>query len=191
MRQQLIITISLAVILSVAICIKLIYFPRTIGHTAFYFQSTFWTCGILIAIFSLNMIWTIFTIKKGAKVHRPHAFWPNRRNTYRIIYPAFLRPRLVVEKIDGIEKRQLEFAIVDLSQEGSCFIDDGSLGRMATFSGHIRLNNGDTIAVAGTFIRKNGDHISIQFNRSVSWPILLEEQRRVLTHMKPTKSRLA
>lgn len=189
MRQQLIITISLAAILSVAICIKLIYFPRPIGHTAFYFQSTFWTCGVLITIFSLNLIWTVFTARKGGKVHRPHAFWPNRRNTFRIIYPAFLRPRLIVEKVDGIERRQLEFAIVDLSQEGSCFIDDGSLGRMATFSGRIRLNNSDTIAVAGAFIRKNGDHISIQFNRSISWPILLEEQRRVLTHMKPNRSR--
>lgn len=191
MRQQLITTIILSIVLVIAVCIKIAYFPRLHGHTAFYFQSTFWICGTVITIISLNMLWNSFTTKKGIKKHRPYAFWPNRRNTFRIIYPTFIRPVLIVDTIDGVEKRQLEFFVVDLSQEGGCFIDDGSLGEMKTFAGRIRFNNGDVISVAGEFIRRKSDHVSIRFIHAISWPTLLEEQRRVLVYMKPIPPHLS
>jgi hypothetical protein len=184
MRQQFIITIILTLILSIAIPLKLIYFPRNHGHTAFYFYSTFWICGILITIICLNMLWNIITSKKSGNSHRPYAFWPNRRETFRIIYPAFIQPTLIVEEVDGIKKRQLEFPIVDLSQEGSCFIDDGCLSNMRTFSGLIRFNNGETIRVSGELVRRKGDYVSVQFSHSIGWSILLEEQRRLLVNMK-------
>lgn len=184
MRQQFIITIILTLILGIAIFLKLIYFPRIHGHMVFYFYSTFWICGILITIICFNMLWTIISSKKGGNKHRPYAFWPNRRETFRIIYPAFIQPTLIVEEVDGTLKRQLEFPVVDLSQEGSCFIDDGCLGDMKTFSGHIRFNNGDTIRVAGELVRKKNDHVSVQFKQTIGWSVLLEEQRRLMVHMK-------
>lgn len=184
MRQQLITTIILTLILSIAIFLKLVYFPKIHGHTGFYFYSTFWICGILITIICLNMLWNLFSSKKGGNAHRPYAFWPNRRETFRIIYPAFIQPTLIVEKVDGTLKRQLEFPIVDLSQEGSCFIDDGCLGDMKTFSGHVRFNNGDSIRVAGELVRKKGNHVSVQFNQSIGWSVLLDEQRRLLAQIK-------
>lgn len=150
----------------------------------FYFYSTFWICGILITIICFNMLWNIISSKKGGNTYRPYAFWPNRRETFRIIYPAFIQPTLIVEEVDGTTKRQLEFPIVDLSQEGSCFVDDGCLGDMKTFSGHIRFNNGDAIRIAGELVRKKGDHVSVHFNQSIGWSVLLEEQRRLMVHMK-------
>jgi hypothetical protein len=191
MRQQLIVTISLSIILLISICVKLAFFPKPDGHTAYYFQSTFWICGLLITVISFNLIWNVFFSKKNAPRHRPHTFWPNRRNTFRIIYPAFIRPTLIVETIDGRHKRQLEFSIFDLSQEGSCFIDDGSLGEMNSFSGWIRFRSGEAVSISGEFIRRRGDHVSVQFRRAISWPTLLEEQRQVLVHMKPASRHLS
>lgn len=185
MRQQLITTILLAIILSVAICIKMLYYPKLYGHTAFYFHSTFWICGILITIISFNLIWHWATARKSGQKPRPYAFWPNRRKTFRIIYPAFLRPIIIIDTANDVKRRQLEFSIVDLSQEGCCFLDDGSLGEMNVFTGRVQLNNGNTITVTGRFIRRKGDHISVRFERAIGWPTLLEEQRRVLVHMKP------
>lgn len=185
MRQQLIITIFLSIVLAVAICIKLAFFPKIHGHTAFYFNSTFWICGLVITILSLNMLWNTMATHKGLKTHRPYAFWPNRRETFRIIYPAFIRPMLIVESVDGADKRQLEFSVVDLSQEGGCFIDDGCLGEMRKLSGRIRFHNGESVSVEGEFIRRKGDHVSVRFVHAISWPTLLEEQRRIMVHMKP------
>ena len=185
MRQQLIITVSLSVILSIAICLKLAYFPRINGHTAFYFHTTFWICGILITIMTYNLLWSFITSKKKGRTHRAYAFWPNRRETFRIIYPTFARPTLIVDSIDGIRKRHLEFSIVDLSQEGSCFIDDGCLGDMDRFSGSIRFNNGDAVSIDGEFVRKSGDHVSVHFKRAIHWPVLLKEQRRLMGQLKP------
>lgn len=185
MHQQFITTISLSIVLCVTLGIQLISFPKPRGYTAFCFYSVYWICGILITIFIFNMLWTIIFSRKKGRNNKSHVFWPNRRNTFRIIYPAHVRPKLIVEKIDEAERRPLEFSIVDLSQEGACFIDDGSLGDMKTFSGRIRFNNGDLLGISGHHIRTNDGNVSVKFHRTISWPTLLEEQRRVMVYSKP------
>ena len=185
MRQPLIITILLIVILFPTIVVKHLYFPVLQGQSAYYFLSVFWICGILIVVFSLNLIWRhFFSCKRNVGTDDIYVDWANRRTSFRIIYPAFIRPVLVVEEIDNDPRRQLEFPVMDLSQGGSCFIDDGSLGVMERFSGHIRFNNGDRIKVAGKLIRKIGDQVSVQFQNALDWSTLLNEQRRVLAQIK-------
>jgi hypothetical protein len=184
MRQPLIITIFLIVFLISTIVVKHLYFPVLQGQSAFYFLSVFWICGILICVFTLNLAWRYFFRPKKAGNDDIKVDWANRRNTFRIVYPAFIRPVLVVEKVDNNPRRPLEFPVMDLSQGGSCFLDDGSLGVMESFSGHIRFNNGDRINVAGKLIRKIGDQVSVQFQHAIDWSTLLNEQRRVLAQMK-------
>lgn len=186
MRQKLIVITGIVVFLILTAVIKNLYFPELHGQSAYYFLSTFWICGILIAILGLNLIWRRFISPQEPSGANTDTQWANRRTTFRIIYPAFLRPTLVVEDIDGLPKRHLEFPIVDLSQGGSSFLDDGSLGTMARFSGHIRFNSGDCARVAGNLIRKTGSQVSVQFIEAMSWSTLLNEQRRVLARMKPS-----
>ena len=184
MRQQFIVTTFLVVFLIITLAVKKLYFPELHGQSAYYFLSTYWICGILIAILGLNLIWRHLINPPKPSSVGPYVQWANRRTTFRIIYPAFLRPTLVVENVDGITQRQLEFPIVDLSQGGSSFLDDGSLGTMERFSGHIRFNSGDCVNVIGKLIRKAGTQVSVQFIEAMSWSTLLNEQRRVLARMK-------
>ncbi len=187
MRQQIILTILFATMLCVTLVIKVLFYPRLYGQNAYYFLSIFWICGVLIVIFLLNVIWNWYTGPRSNDKEHNFIVWPNRRKTFRIIYPAFIRPTMVLDTADHRPKRNLEFKVIDLSQEGSCFLDDGSLGPMEQFSGRIRFRDGDQIKVSGQFVRKNGDHVSVKFSRSLSWSTLLAEQRRVMTHMKPVK----
>ena len=187
MRQQLIITFILILVFCVALFLKVAYFPRLYGHTAYYFISIFWICGVLIVIFLLNIIWCALSGTQTATTQDPGISWPNRRKTFRIIYPAFIRPKLVMEEADNQKLRNLEFPVVDLSQEGSCFINDGSLGAMEKFFGHIRLDNGDRIKISGRFIRQKNGQVSVRFNRPIDWSTLVEEQRRVMAHLKPVR----
>jgi hypothetical protein len=184
MRHQLILTASIAVFLILTVAVKHLYFPELQGQSAYYFLSTFWICGILIAILGLNLVWRRFINPQKPSAIGVYTQWANRRTTFRIIYPAYLRPTLVVEEVDGLPRRHLEFPIVDLSQGGSSFLDDGSLGAMERFSGHIRFNSGDCSRVSGKPIRKSGTQVSIQFIEAISWSTLLSEQRRVLARMK-------
>jgi hypothetical protein len=184
MRQQFIVTASLVVFLSITIAIKNLYFAELHGQSAYYFLSAYWICGILIAILGLNLAWRCLINPRKPSSVGSYAQWANRRTTFRIIYPAFLRPTLVVENVDGLPQRQLEFPIVDLSQGGSSFLDDGSLGTMELFSGHIRFNSGDCAHVTGKLIRKSGTQVSVQFIEAMSWSTLLNEQRRLLARMK-------
>jgi hypothetical protein len=185
MRQQFIVTVLLIALLILTAALKYLYFPESHGQSAYYFLSVFWICGILIAILVLNLAWRCLASSKKSSSVDDGTQWANRRTTFRIIYPAFLRPILVVEEADGQPRRHLEFPIVDLSQGGSSFIDDGSLGPMERFSGHIRFNSGDRAHVTGRLIRKAGNHVSIQFIETMSWSMLLNEQRQVLARMRP------
>ena len=185
MRQQLIITLFLIVVLCTALFIKVTYFPKIYGHNAYYFISTFWISGTLVVVFLLNIIWQTLFGRKTDENSTSSVAWPNRRETFRIIYPSYIRPILVMQKADNQTLRNLEFPIVDLSQEGSCFLNDGSLGAIKQFSGHIRFENGEQVKVTGQFVREKDRHISVRFNRPITWSTLLAEQRRVMTHLKP------
>ena len=176
MRQQFIITVCLGTLLVIAIVLKFMFYPVVRGHTAYYFYSTFWICGLLITVFSLNMIWMRWKPKKKVDHEPSSSFWPNRRETFRIIYPMFIRPVLILDRIDGSDRRPLEFSVVDLSQEGCCFADEGCLGGMQSFSGHIRFYDGDSIAVSGAFIRKTGTNFSVRFNSAIEWSTLFRQQ---------------
>ena len=188
MRQQIIISFILAAVLSISVLIKQVYFPKLSSHSAYYFYSIFWICGVLIVIFIIHIIWRLATTDRRNPQHiKPSIIWPNRRKSYRIIYPDFVRPILVVEKADNQARRQLEYPVVDLSQEGICFIDDGSLGSADVIDGHIRFNTGERLSVTGILLRRNQNNISVQLTRSIAWPVILKEQRRLMTYLKPRK----
>jgi hypothetical protein len=184
-RHQLIITILLFIVLCAAFIIKVTYFPRLYGHNAYYFISIFWISGSLMVIFLLNMGWQLVTRKKTENHHGPTTPWPNRRETFRIIYPSYLRPMLIVESADNQKLRNLEFPIVDLSQGGCCFLNDGTLDFSEKLTGYIQLDNGNRLKVVGRLVRQADGQVSIQFHRPIEWPTLLEEQRSVMAHLKP------
>ncbi len=187
MRQQLITTIILIIVLVLTLLAKLSYFPHPSGQATYFFLSVFWICGFLIVFLVLNMLWHLFNGPKAPKEKDDVPTWPNRRKSFRIIYPSYIRPTLVVETTDKQPRRNLEFQIVDLSQEGTCFLDDGSLGPIKRFSGHIRFVHGASIRVAGKAIYSKENQISVKFNRAIEWSALLDEQRRILAQMKPAQ----
>lgn len=187
MRQQLIISFILATVFGVAFVIKRLHYPVLSGHDAYYFLSIFWICGLLVAIFAIQMIWQLATGRRRPQPKEAPVFWPNRRRTYRIIYPEFVRPILVVERADNLAKRDLEYPVVDLSQDGICFMDDGSLGSAESLHGYIRFGNGTKLAISGKLLRCKQNHIGVELTRSIDWPVILDEQRRLMDILKPQK----
>ncbi len=187
MRQQIIITLILSVVLSIAATLKLLYFQEPNRQIAYFFLTLFWICGVLIAIFVFNILWQFMHRHKPAPDNRPVLGWPNRRKSYRIIYPNYMRPTLIVDSADNQDKRQLEFPVLDLSQNGLCFIDDGSLGAIQSFSGHILFQNGEISAIKGLVVRNVKSQISVQLNQGIGWSTILKEQRHLLTQTKPAR----
>jgi hypothetical protein len=187
MRQQLIISFILAVIFGVTLVIKRHYFPVLSGHSAYYFLSIFWICGLLIVIFTIHMIWQLAARRRRPQPIKAPVLWPNRRRSYRIIYPDFACPTLVVERADDLVKRNLEYPVVDLSQEGICFTDDGSLGSAESLQGHIRFDNGNRLAFSGKLLRRQQRQISVQLESPIDWSVIMEEQRRLMAFLKPQK----
>jgi hypothetical protein len=187
MRQQFIISLILAALFGATFVIKRIFYPVLSGHNAYYFLSIFWICGLLVAIFVIHMIWQLAAGRRKPQPMETPVFWPNRRRSYRIIYSDFVRPILVVERADDQAKRNLEFLVVDLSQDGICFVDDGSLGSVESLHGHIRFDNGTKLTISGKPIRRKQNYISVELTRSIGWAVILKEQRRLMAILKPQK----
>lgn len=188
MRQQIIITVILSIALCIAVSIKLMFFPILSDHTAYYFHSIFWICGVLVVIFLLNILWHFFIGYRPPSNTRPTMGWPNRRKSYRIIYPNYMRPKLIVDTVDSHDKRQLEYPVMDLSQDGLCFIDDGSLGNFHWFTGRIHFLSGNSIQIGGHLLRNQKGQISVQLDQGIGWPTILNEQRQLLSQTKPVKA---
>jgi hypothetical protein len=167
--------------------IKRLYYPVLNSHNAYYFLSIFWICGLLIAIFIIHMMWQLATGRKKPRPMEAPTVWPNRRRSYRIIYPNFARPILVVTRVDNLEKRNLEYPVVDLSQDGICFMDDGSLGPAESVHGHIRFENGTYHTISGKLLRCKQHYISVELTYSIDWPVILNEQRQLMAIVKPQK----
>lgn len=187
MKQQFIISLILATVFGVALVIKHLYFPVLSGHNAYYFLSIFWICGILLPFFTIHMIWQLVSGRRKPQLNKAPIIWPNRRKNYRIIYPDFMRPIFVIEHADNLAKRHLEYPVVDLSQEGICFADDGSLGSAELLRGHIRFENGDKLAIVGKLLRRKANQISVQLTHTIDWSVILKEQRRLMAFLKPQK----
>jgi hypothetical protein len=187
MRQQIIITLILSVVLSIAATVKLLYFPEPKQQIAYFFLILFWICAVLIVIFMFNILWQFLHRHKPTPDIRPVMSWPNRRKSYRIIYPNYMRPTLIVDSADHQEKRQLEFPVLDLSQNGLCFIDDGSLGAIQSFSGRILFQDGEINSIKGLVIRNNKSQISVQLNQGIGWSTILKEQRQLMAQTKPAR----
>jgi hypothetical protein len=133
------------------------------------------------------MICQLATGRKRPQSPAPPVVWPNRRRSYRIIYPDFLRPMFVVERADNLTKRNLEYPVIDLSQGGICFMDDGSLGAAESLQGHILFGNGNRLAISGKLLRRNQNHFSLELTHPIGWSVILKEQRRVIAVLKPRK----
>ena len=139
---------------------------------------------MLMAIFLLNIVWQAFFASKTTKTGLSDIAWPNRRKNISNHLPKCHAAETGHGNGRQSKLRNLEFTVLDLSQEGGCFLNDGSLGAIDQFSGCIYFDSGDHVRVAGHFIRQSDNQVSVRFNRSIHWPTLLQEQRRVMSYLK-------
>lgn len=188
MRHRLITIGILGLLMATAALIKFMYYPRLTGDSAYIFLSLFWVTGLVTAILTFNAIWYQTTQSRNTTPHETIFNWPNRRKNFRVVYPADIRPLLVVEKADNQPRRHLEYRVADLSEGGISFFDDGSLGPVSSISGHLQLEQGDNLRVTGRVIRRLDQRICLQLQRSLAWRTILQEQRRILAKAKSTRA---
>ena len=167
----------MAVLLQV---VKWIFFPHVYGYTAYGFNSLILILLIAPGVLALNLLYL-----RHIKHRRPEMTGNggnrfNRRRSYRITYPSRFQPRLVIDKTGRHLRRELEFTVIDLSEDGACFNDDGSLGPADSISGCIKIGNEKSLPVSGKVVRLKGSQVCVQFFHPISWTTLLAEQRRLL-----------
>lgn len=180
MRQQLVIISALIGIAVGLQGLKLTFFPSVTGYTAYGFNSLTLVLIFVTIVLVLNLIYLRLLQHQSPMTADNESKRHNRRRSYRITYPAKCRPRLVIETTDRILRRELEFTVIDLSQDGVCFNDDGSLGVAGNLSGCIKVSNENKLSISGRVVRLKGNQVCVQFFQPISWTTLLAEQRRLL-----------
>ena len=160
---------------------KTIYFQIITNEGAFLFQFAVWLSGFIAVILGLNVLWQVFG--RGPKAAAPEVArfnWPNRRQSFRLIYPPSMRPLLIIEWAGSLPVRQMEYPVADISEGGLCFLDDGTLAVIEEFSGRLVFKHGKSISISGRIVRRDGDRISIQLHRNLTWRTILKEQRDLI-----------
>jgi hypothetical protein len=92
------------------------------------------------------------------------------RAFYRIRYPVFLRPTLLI----GAER----FVVVDVSERGLRFLATGSGPPPgAVVVARLSLLEMSPIEVEGTVVRREGGHVALVLARGVPFAVILDQQR--------------
>lgn len=181
MRRQLVAIGILCVFLMIGIWFRLNHYDSLPRETVFSIQALFWLNILLIAVLGANCCYNL-RHNSSKRTDRPSQnLWPNRRESYRVVYPKASRPTLIIKKINSPHSRELLYPIADLSENGICFIDDGSLGSPTEVQGSIRWNDGEMDRISGQIVRRFGRRVSIQLYDGFTWKRVLEEQRWILT----------
>jgi len=139
-----------------------------------------WVSGIVGIILAIRMM--VHKANDARDRHNaPTACKPrNRRQSYRIIYPKAMRPILIVETANGQQRRLLEYPVVDLSEDGIRFVDDGSLGEVDDVSGRIQFIDGAAKKISGKIVRRMDRQMCVCLQQGLAWATILDEQRRVI-----------
>lgn len=181
MRKQLI-TIAILTIVLIIAWSDLVIDSRSLSSDwAFLYWMTVATCAVVVLALSVNCLLEGRT-KPEARPGRITLL--NRRESFRVVYPEEFRPTLLVEQVDNITQRSLEFSIVDISEEGICFMDNGILGKAKSIIGRIVFKDGETTHVAFNIVRRHGKRISVRLQSPLPWATLIREQQKMLLSNK-------
>ena len=182
--RQLLFIGFLIIVLALGLWVRSRYFPFLTRESTYYFYSFFWIDGLLIIILSANLIRERIQNGKSTDRHGTGIKWPNRREWYRVVYPKSERPVLTIVKGYGTQARQVEYPVADISEQGICFIDDGSLGPLTELEGSVRFKNGEINRIEGQIVRRSADQVCVRLNGGFPWKRVLSEQRRFLSSRK-------
>lgn len=181
MRRHYLLIGFLSILLCMGLWTKIRFFPTLTRETIFYFYSLFWISGLLIIVFIIDLMVTLKRRRKDACGELYTMKWPNRRTSYRIVYPKSERPRLIIEQNHGSRQRQLEYPVSDISEQGICFFDNGSLGPMRALEGLVRFNDGETHRISGFIVRRTSEFVCVQLHSGIPWKKILDEQRHLIS----------
>lgn len=180
-NKQLIIIGSFCLVLITAVVGKRIFFP-SLDHDS---NAIFWMfmalCSIIIVVLCINQLIegrrNRCSPKGTTDVCRNSE---NRRKSFRVTYPENQRPIFIVEIIDNHKNRPLEYSVVDISEEGIRFANDGSLGQAKMLAGRLQFFNGEIKTIACQIVRRDEQYICAQLKHSITWATLIREQRRMI-----------
>lgn len=93
------------------------------------------------------------------------------RAYYRIVYPLFLRPSLVVG-----DRR---ITVADLSEGGIRLLvaDPRAFAVGDPVGGVLKLPDDQSLAVNGQVVRVLGSHVALKLSQSIPFAIILDQQR--------------
>lgn len=181
MQKKLTVIGALTAVGIAAFAIKAQYFPRLSSDGAYLFWSLVTIIAMIVVVLSIQQL----IEGRRSPQKRPRSISSsieaNRRKSFRVTYPAHIRPILVVEKVNEQSKRHLEYQVVDISEEGICFIDDGSLGKAKQVAGRLQFKNGETKPVICDIVRRHNNRVSVRLQRNIAWSALLKEQRKIMS----------
>ena len=112
---------------------------------------------------------------------------PNRRDYYRIHFPAEARPRILLDSGGPV---RLVCEVVECSERGLRFVSATRWlrGAGAPVSGTVCFDGGEEVHVSGSVLRVQGDEVAVLLGREgIPLSVVLAEQRRLRARFARTE----
>ncbi len=161
---------------------KATYFPAPSARTAYQFTAFFFA-----AVGVMALLVSSIASERSRRARRVNLekYVDNRRETFRIPYPEGERPKLLADHDGAGAGVSGVYEVLDVSEEGVRFRADLDLEPGRTVRGEMVFPTGKRVRVEGTVVRRDGDEISVHLRRTVPGSIIVEETRRLRSHLKP------
>lgn len=157
------------------------------GSTGASNADTYYMVNIIIvsatvaAALALSVIVSYFSRRKKAGRTTAQSARPNRRDHYRIVYQRSQRPLLRIEAPSLALTGEHEFQVLDISEQGLCFLNDQNVHFSETVQGELIFDDGERVAIEGTIVREASAQISLKLSEAIPFKSVVKEQRRIIS----------
>ena len=179
MNRRIIGLVAAAVVLAISIFLKVNSQQETNIDKYYMVNLIIVSAAVTIAL-ALSLIVAQVSKRKATARDADEAQLPNRRDHYRIAYDALQRPLLRIEAPSLELTGENEFQVLDISEQGLCFLNDQNVHFGNTVQGELEFADGETVPIEGHIVRETGAQLSLKLASPIPFKAVIKEQRRII-----------
>jgi hypothetical protein len=185
LKRKIAVFVACLLLLAAGMAIKKTFFVESSRFASYYFLSFFMTVTMLMVVTAVGIFIQLVCGERPSRSINSAPDPSNKRDAYRVTYPAGERPRLTIN-LDGAAgsgERLLE--VFDISEYGMKLLNKDHLAFDGLIRGEMVFPKGETLFITGRALRIDVDTVGVQLLSPISYDLIIREQRRLIT-----KSRL-
>jgi hypothetical protein len=154
------------------------------GHNLYYWAS------LVLAdlLFLAYLLFSLYGDRQGKRQLPPldptKDSESNRRQAFRVVYPAGMRPAFLLESRGALPDQGIRFDIVDMAERGVTVDNPDRHPFPSPMRGSVSFADDEILEVSGKVIRQDGRTVTLKLDAPLPHKRMIAEQRYVLAQRR-------